>query len=155
VPPCDVSLLNFVVSDGRSLVATRYVSACDEAPASLYYAEGSAYEREQRLPEVTARLSAAARALHGAEGMEGVAGARSRPVTGERGGQEGRGGCAAAASRTAPVPRLPPSKDRPSASLRALAHLSCALLLLYHPCRGGGLPPALLGQGLPRVPGGL
>lgn len=35
----DVSLLNFVVSDGRSLIATRYVSNADEAPASLYYAE--------------------------------------------------------------------------------------------------------------------
>ncbi|EFN55103.1 hypothetical protein CHLNCDRAFT_24322, partial [Chlorella variabilis] len=45
--PSDVSLLNFVVSDGRSLIATRYVSSADEAPASLYYAEGSAYEREQ------------------------------------------------------------------------------------------------------------
>lgn len=35
----DVSLLNFVVSDGRSLIATRYVSNADESPASLYYAE--------------------------------------------------------------------------------------------------------------------
>lgn len=35
----DVSLLNFVVSDGRSLIATRYVSNTDESPASLYYAE--------------------------------------------------------------------------------------------------------------------
>lgn len=35
----DVSLLNFVVSDGRTLIATRYVSNADEAPASLYYAE--------------------------------------------------------------------------------------------------------------------
>lgn len=35
----DVSLLNYVVSDGRTLIATRYVSNADEAPASLYYAE--------------------------------------------------------------------------------------------------------------------
>lgn len=35
----DVSLLNFVVSDGRTLIATRYASNADEAPASLYYAE--------------------------------------------------------------------------------------------------------------------
>lgn len=83
---CDISLLNFVVSDGRSLIATRYVSNADEAPASLYYAEGSGYEREQRVPEASAKLSAAAKALHGTESMEGVAGARSRPVTGVAGG---------------------------------------------------------------------
>ncbi|KAL4857151.1 Cys-Gly metallodipeptidase DUG1 [Chlorella vulgaris] len=83
VARCDISLLNFVVSDGRSLIATRYVSNADEAPASLYYAEGSGYEREQRVPEASAKLSAAAKALHGTESMEGVAGARSRPVTEE------------------------------------------------------------------------
>ena len=38
------SLLNFVVSDGRSLVATRYASRDDATPASLYYALGSAFE---------------------------------------------------------------------------------------------------------------
>lgn len=42
----DTSLLNFVVSDGKTLIATRYVSN-DEQPASLYFAEGSAYKREQ------------------------------------------------------------------------------------------------------------
>ena len=79
-----LSLLNYVVSDGRSLIATRYVSNTAEAPASLYYAEGSAYEREQLSSEVSRKYSAAARALHGEEGMmEGAAGARSRQVTGE------------------------------------------------------------------------
>ena len=40
----EVSLLNFVVSDGATLVATRYVSRYDEEAASLYYAEGSAFQ---------------------------------------------------------------------------------------------------------------
>lgn len=55
-----------------------------QAPASLYYAEGSAYERVQASSEVSRKYSAAAKALQGEEGMEGSAGARSRPVTGER-----------------------------------------------------------------------
>ncbi len=37
-----VSLLNFVVSDGSTMVATRYAYPEHEAPASLYYAEGEA-----------------------------------------------------------------------------------------------------------------
>lgn len=41
----EVSLLNFAVSDGSTLIATRYVSHEDEEPASLYYAEGSAFQR--------------------------------------------------------------------------------------------------------------
>lgn len=32
------SLLNYCVSDGRTLVATRYVSNDKDSPASLYYA---------------------------------------------------------------------------------------------------------------------
>lgn len=83
VSPSDVSLLNYVVSDGRTLIATRYVSNADESPASLYYAEGSAYERDHLSGEVSRKYSAAAKALHGQESMEGVAGARSIPVTEE------------------------------------------------------------------------
>ena len=52
---------------------------------SRYYAEGSAYEREKAgapSGEMSRRYSEAARALHGGESMEGVAGARSLPVTG-------------------------------------------------------------------------
>ncbi|CAL8463359.1 g2893 [Coccomyxa elongata] len=41
----EVSLLNFAMSDGSTLIATRYVSHEDEEPASLYYAEGSAFQR--------------------------------------------------------------------------------------------------------------
>lgn len=42
----EVSLLNFVVSDGVNMIATRYVSHESESAASLYYAEGSAFQRE-------------------------------------------------------------------------------------------------------------
>ena len=41
-----MSLLNFVVSDGVNMIATRYVSHESESAASLYYAEGSAFQRE-------------------------------------------------------------------------------------------------------------
>lgn len=40
-----ISLLNFVVSDGVTMVATRFASDPEEAPASLYYAEGGSYQR--------------------------------------------------------------------------------------------------------------
>ncbi|KAI7835447.1 hypothetical protein COHA_010652 [Chlorella ohadii] len=66
----DVSLLNFVVSDGHSLIATRYVSNTDESPASLYYAEGSAYERELLPNALSRKYSALAAALHDRESME-------------------------------------------------------------------------------------
>ena len=36
----EVSLLNFVVSDGPTLVATRYASREDCPAATMYYAEG-------------------------------------------------------------------------------------------------------------------
>jgi hypothetical protein len=39
----DTSLLNFVVTDGRTLIATRFVSPLGEEPASLYYAEGTSF----------------------------------------------------------------------------------------------------------------
>eukprot|EP00884_Botryococcus_braunii_P000756 jgi/Botrbrau1/10681/Bobra.139_2s0011.1 len=39
------SLLNFCVSDGQTLIATRYVSHEGEPAASLYYAEGSEFQR--------------------------------------------------------------------------------------------------------------
>jgi glutamine amidotransferase len=37
----ELSLLNFVVSDGKTVVASRYTNLESEAPASLYYASGS------------------------------------------------------------------------------------------------------------------
>ncbi|GAX84568.1 hypothetical protein CEUSTIGMA_g11989.t1 [Chlamydomonas eustigma] len=41
----DTSLLNFVLSDGSSLLATRYVYPENEPAASLYYAEGANFTR--------------------------------------------------------------------------------------------------------------
>lgn len=42
----DVSLLNFVVSDGATMVATRFVRPESEAAATLYYAEGASFDRQ-------------------------------------------------------------------------------------------------------------
>ncbi len=47
----EVSLLNFVVSDGSTLVATRFVSHKEEEAASLYYAEGSAFQVSMKYRE--------------------------------------------------------------------------------------------------------
>lgn len=41
----ETSLLNFVVSDGRTLIASRCVFPEQDAAASLYYSEGAAFER--------------------------------------------------------------------------------------------------------------
>lgn len=72
----EVSLLNFVVSDGINMIATRYVSHDSESPASLYYAEGSAFQRE--LPEAGARPESA---TPGA--ASNAASARNTAVTGQ------------------------------------------------------------------------
>eukprot|EP00878_Enallax_costatus_P045441 GHUV01054742.1.p1 GENE.GHUV01054742.1~~GHUV01054742.1.p1 ORF type:complete len:145 (-),score=27.46 GHUV01054742.1:281-715(-) len=44
----DVSLLNFVVSDGSTLIATRFVRPEAEGAATLYYAEGGSYDRQEQ-----------------------------------------------------------------------------------------------------------
>lgn len=41
----DSSLLNFVVSDGQTMIATRFVSRDGATPPSLYYAEGWSFEK--------------------------------------------------------------------------------------------------------------
>lgn len=49
----ETSLLNFVVSDGESLVASRYVinlQRDDAKPASLYYASGNSYQSDGTAP---------------------------------------------------------------------------------------------------------
>ena len=80
----DTSLLNFVISDGVNMIATRFVSDAKEAPASLYYAEGSAYGRSHEQGAVALRASALAAATVRAAGGEGGAvGQRSKAVTGE------------------------------------------------------------------------
>jgi glutamine amidotransferase len=77
----ETSLLNFVVSDGETLVATRYVSHETEAAASLYYAEASAYGRAAATGPAPA-AGAAAAAVRSA-GAAGAVGARGAAVTGE------------------------------------------------------------------------
>jgi glutamine amidotransferase len=39
----ECSLLNYVVTDGGTLIATRYVTPDSAGPASLYYAEGTTF----------------------------------------------------------------------------------------------------------------
>ena len=43
----ETSILNYVVSDGNHLIATRYVYPESANAASLYYAEGSSYRRQE------------------------------------------------------------------------------------------------------------
>jgi glutamine amidotransferase len=45
----ETSLLNFVVSDGSTLVATRFVNPPGSQAATLYYAEGECAEVHERL----------------------------------------------------------------------------------------------------------
>lgn len=42
----DVSLLNYVVSDGSTMIATRFVRPEAEGAATLYYAEGGSFDRQ-------------------------------------------------------------------------------------------------------------
>ncbi|KAF8073182.1 Cndp1 [Scenedesmus sp. PABB004] len=50
----DISLLNFVVSDGSTLIATRFVRPEGEAAATLYYAEGASFDRQGAEPGAAA-----------------------------------------------------------------------------------------------------
>ncbi|KAK2079339.1 hypothetical protein QBZ16_003030 [Prototheca wickerhamii] len=80
------SLLNFCVSDGVNLVATRYASSPDDEPASLYYAEGSAYERSPEPAENASAVASAAAAAAdpgGGGGGGGTASAGGAAVEGE------------------------------------------------------------------------
>uniref|UniRef100_A0A1D2A699 Glutamine amidotransferase type-2 domain-containing protein n=1 Tax=Auxenochlorella protothecoides TaxID=3075 RepID=A0A1D2A699_AUXPR len=78
------SLLNFCVSDGATLVATRYTSSPDEEPASLYYAEGCSYDRSKEGVEESGIASAAAAASDpGGQRDSGTANASSKAVAGE------------------------------------------------------------------------
>jgi len=51
----EVSLLNFVVSDGATLVATRYVSRDDCAAATMYFAEGAPIHRLVHIKHISRR----------------------------------------------------------------------------------------------------
>ncbi len=88
----DISLLNFVVSDGVSMIATRYVSHSTEDPASLYYAEASAFQREADVGAAAALVetggaagaqSASPPPSAGASASSNAASARHSSVTGE------------------------------------------------------------------------
>ena len=39
------SLLNFALTDGESVICTRYISSLTDAPASLYFSSGTSWER--------------------------------------------------------------------------------------------------------------
>ena len=94
----ETSLLNFAVSDGDTLLATRYVSSADpaEAPASLYYAEGAEFHRSSP--------------IGGGANGGGAKGAPAPPAP-----------PAAAAFSPAKPPNLPGTSPRASATASALA----------------------------------
>ena len=70
------------MSDGDTLIATRFVSNERDPAASLYYGEGYSFERTK--PTVVSEmLSKRTVRLNTEESLEGVAGARSESVTGE------------------------------------------------------------------------
>ncbi|KAI8105103.1 hypothetical protein M9435_000274 [Picochlorum sp. BPE23] len=89
------SLLNFVVTDGVTTVATRYADDPDTIPASLYYAEGYSYDRSQAC-HATSLASQASKTIHSSSQPSGSA-------TGKRGGAvigEGNYGLSYAGSET-------------------------------------------------------
>ncbi|KAK4150078.1 nucleophile aminohydrolase [Chaetomidium leptoderma] len=45
------SLLNFAVSDGHSIICTRYVGSASDEAASLYYSSGTLWETRAPIPE--------------------------------------------------------------------------------------------------------
>ena len=83
-----LSLLNFVVSDGQTLIATRYVSNSSCQAASLYFSEGFEYGRARADDTVeaaksAARAEAATAVVRAAGGGAGATGARAEAFTGE------------------------------------------------------------------------
>ena len=79
----ETSLLNFVVSDGQTTVATRFVSKEDAPAASLYFAEGSAYERGKPVAALAARNATFRASVQAGGGEAGAVGTRSAAITGE------------------------------------------------------------------------
>lgn len=76
----ETSLLNFVVSDGHTLIASRCVFPEDGAAASLYYSEGSAFQRTAGGSELP---SDAAQRQGGSGPSISQASARDSSVTGD------------------------------------------------------------------------
>lgn len=94
----DVSLLNFVVSDGATMIATRFVRPETEAAATLYYAEGASFDRlqpqqQQHHASASAKQDGAAGAAAGVGGEDAINGCSSSGgcpvVAAAAAGQEG------------------------------------------------------------------
>jgi len=78
-----LSLLNFVVTDGVTMVATRYASDPEAIPASLYYAEGYSYEKKEKENEVSSAVLASRTIHSSSQPAESATGIRGGAVTGE------------------------------------------------------------------------
>jgi hypothetical protein len=99
----DISLLNFVVSDGSTLIATRFVRPDSESAATLYYAEGASFDRQEQQQQQTSQqhtcspaAGCGAAAANGTAGDSGSADdeALTPPAgTGAAGGLAGEDGC--------------------------------------------------------------
>ena len=78
-----VSLLNFVVTDGTTMIATRYASDPDVEPASLYYAEGYSYDRSS-VHDSSSQAVLASKTIHAStRSVDSATGARSAAIAGE------------------------------------------------------------------------
>jgi glutamine amidotransferase len=73
------SLLNFALTDGHSVICTRYVGSASDEAASLYYSSGTLWET--RVPDPDNRDYQMARSDKGAD----VVLVASEPLTFERG----------------------------------------------------------------------
>ena len=74
-------MLNFVVSDGFALLATRYVYPTTEPAASLYYSEGSAFQRSNG-SVVERQTEANSETLLPKQSIDGATTARHSSVSG-------------------------------------------------------------------------
>jgi len=93
----DVSLLNFVVSDGATMIATRFVRPETEAAATLYYAEGASFDRLQ--PQQHHQGSASQSQQQQANGADGTNPSSNSSTADEQvNGCSSSGGCPVAAS---------------------------------------------------------
>jgi hypothetical protein len=90
----DVSLLNFVVSDGATMIATRFVRPETDNAATLYYAEGASFDRLQPQSQHHAGQQDPLIGTDGAGNTDLSNGSSSSSVNGEK--VSSCGGCPAA-----------------------------------------------------------
>lgn len=90
----DVSLLNFVVSDGATMIATRFVRPETDNAATLYYAEGASFDRLQPQSQHSAGQHDPQQGTDGAGSTDPSNGSSSSSVNGEK--VSSCGGCPAA-----------------------------------------------------------